>query len=290
MPKSTVSIFLDHLPPTAERLCALPIEAAGKDFEGLELKLIDNFPWDFECRMKSCTSYDEIAIGFVSEQCKALGLNLYLRFPCEDDFARILRLRGYRKFIKRDSGKIIIDSEAVGFKHLIESVAEDAAALLPSLKFFTFPPVTAESGYTEIVSDILINAGYKTAAGCCEADWLSADEFLCGADSIVVAEYRSLKDSYQDYCIACEELRLSIIMSQLSSMPPAAGRKTPGRLVNDLHINRKAFDNNSATFRKIAAGRIEPDWLDLMLRAMKLAADELLHSLEDRARQSGLLN
>ena len=125
MYEKTAFINIDFLPPAAERLCMLPEAAEISGYDNVILRMIDNFPWSFDCRMKSDTAYDETALSYISKKFNELGIGLIFVFPGINDFSRLFRLKGYRRFADVEHGSVTAKTEAFGFSAFLESVAED---------------------------------------------------------------------------------------------------------------------------------------------------------------------
>lgn len=291
MQKTTQYIDLDFLPPTAELICSIPERAKEENVETICLKIVDNFPWDFDGRLRSFSSYDESMIDFISKESKKLGIRLIIKFPEADDFLRLLRLQGYRRLLDINSKQLKIKTSSVGFKPLIESAADDFISLFPELEYFGINKVSDnDSDYKKHACDILSKEGYKLFEIDSGTRFITAEEFLFGVESGVIKAYQSMNANYKAIAIAGAEVQRLLIMSSLTCNPPAPGGSCINSMMNQVEGISAALNKNAATLKKEAKGHICEEWIDTCIKACILASEEELRSLEQRLVQFNLLN
>ena len=283
-------INLDFFPPTAELLCSVPRKAVEKGVNKLCLRIIDNFPWDFDCRLRSFSSYDDSTIDFFSKECESLDLELSLAFPAKDDFSRLLRLNGYRRMADPAMKSLIVDPESIGFKSLIDSVAEDFSSLYQGIYSFVLTIGQENDDYSSRVGKILSDAGYRVSEIGAEAVFTTVESFLTNNDSAVSIAYRLMTDVYMNLSKTISELRPLLILSLLSNNPPSSGETGINQLMNRIFVLKDEFDTKAENFRKSAKGRVDPDWSSSSIKAYNLAIDDVFTTIEQRLKQSGLLN
>ena len=278
------------MPPAAERFCRLPEAVIKAGYDELCIRIIDNFPWSFDCRMKSDSAYPENVISFISEACAERGTALSLVFPGMYDYIRLIRLSGYRRFARAEPGVPGINTDAVGFSQLIETVTEDILSLCPKLDSLIFRTGNRqEQEYYLKSSKVVESFDVKTRLESENEDYISAEFFLTGNKSELNICFSSLKTAIEGFAVSLYRIRQYLVMSALGNQFPAAAGTGIHYRFEDLQLQRTNILELCDNFLTAAAGILEPCWLEQYCRTIYMNADDEILSVERRLRQSGLL-
>ena len=290
MNKKYIVLDNDNIPVTAEKLCLLPDILKSNDIDSVSLRMIDSFPWDFECRMKADFAYSDNTVDYFVNRIAKLGIKLQFVLPGEGDFIRLMKLSGYRRYNTGSGKNIFIDTEAVGFTSLIESIVEDYISLCPAFNGFILD--TSLSGETYI--NKVFNAVKGVYDGNCVkvgiSEYTPSYLLVCGDDNAPVRAYDYLKKACNDLSNSSSELKQLLIMSSLASSSPAVTGSRLNYLLEELYNDNIRVNDASDLLLKEASGIIEPGWLELYIKSIRLNAAEELKGIEMRLSQAGLLN
>ena len=294
VPENCINLNLDFFPSTSERLSLVPDKVSETGAEGLCLKIIDNFPWDFECRMKGACAYSDSLLSWFSERCRGLGLRLFFAFPGPDDFTRILRLSGWRHLRRKDSEQLIIDTDAVGFNRIIDELSEDFTELCGEIDGFFFYSEGCNSElekiYLEKVRNILGDTGYFVSDNISSGDFKSAEWFLSNGSSDAIIQFAAFKAAQSRFAESLMQIKQQLIMSSMSFNPPVADTVSINFMIEELTDSKKLLYSSAEKFSSASEGSLESEWTALNTRAALLAADEDYHLLTARLNQARLLN
>ncbi len=278
------------MPPSVERFCKVPEAVSEAGYNELCIRMIDNFPWSFDCRMKSDSAYPENVVSFVAEACYEKGIAFSLVFPGLYDYVRLIRLNGYRRLALDGPGVPGINTDAVGFSHLIETITEDMVSLCPQLSCFVFENTDkhGQDYYLKCLK-VIESSGVGTRKNTEENEFHVAEFFMTGNDSELGTSFRKLQEVIGDLAGSLYQIRQYIVMSSLGTQFPAASEKGIHFGFEELKMQRKEIFYNCDSFSRAASGLLEPGWLEHYCRTIQLNADDEIFSVERRLRQTGLL-
>ena len=292
MLENSIFINLDFFPPTSERLCRIPDAAAAIKNTSIYVRLIDNFPWSFDIRMKSDTAFDDTAVSYFSRKCAENKMKLIFIFPGIFDYCRILRLKGYNRFASFNDGFIKINTEAFGFSSFIEQLAEDIIELCPEVNGFCL--CSGESENIAIAEALKEKSEERwdiyESVDCYKNEFLIAENLLEDEDHSLQAAHSDLKLKAKEFYEKRYFLNQLSIMSSIGSNYPASYGRSLYALYKEVELFFHLAIEAVESIRKKAEGKIEENWLNAFCRSSVLTIEEDFLSCRNKLKQAGVLN
>ncbi|MBI9106802.1 MAG: hypothetical protein JEZ04_08650 [Spirochaetales bacterium] len=298
MPAVKAYINLDFLPPSTERLFELPDAARKEGVNEIVLKIINNFPWEFEPRMRSDFFFPENVIAYFFRLCTQANIRISFVFPGPDDFGRLLRLSGYTRLAGSSGGMVLIDPDSVGLKSFLESIFEDVVSLVPDVGNFILrqPEKKNESSqywtaFNKLAVESAEACGCKTEMTEREMPFTFAEDVFTAAGTGSLPRLSDiLTDSIENFQKSVFKLRQFSIMSSLCFNGPAADYDNVFELYGRLLVQRRRLDESLESFRLSGGAVLDRDWLEKYLSSIRIAAEEDVFNIAMRLKQLGLLN
>ena len=291
MKENTVFLNLDFMPPTAGVLSVLPEKIAAMKARKVLMRMIDNFPWSFDCRMQSDSAFSEQPAEYFLKGIIDRGIEVALQFPGPNDFNRLLRTKGYRRLAESDdNGFQIINREGLGFRSLIETIGEDVTGLVAGIEKFWLPEAT-DTEYAAAVSGCLKEQGLRVEVLSGKPVFITADQISenCGDNSLKIRHDKLLR-AVAEASEAVFWLKHYAVMSVSGYIMPAAVGRNTAQIMQRARDNAAKAKAMLESFRFQAENRIDKDWMDVYSGSIIMSLNEDLEIAVNRLRHTGLLN
>jgi hypothetical protein len=287
MADNNVFIDLDFFPPTAERLFKLPGILKERGVQKICMKMICNFPWEFEPRMRSESFFPENVTAHFFKLCSDAGIRLSFLFPGTDDFGRILRLPGYSRLACPDCDILYINPESTGIKSFIESIFEDVVSLIPDIRSFTF---RGREGFDRITAECAVKSGYSTELLPPGKSSFYVEEIFESADKSMIKEsITGLSTAIDEFEKTVFKIKQYAVMGSLCCNAPSSGSENAAELYRSMKIKKKNLDKNFDVLRREGSVVIDDFWLKKYLSSISLVVNEDFTASAMRLKQLGLL-
>jgi len=297
MPEKMFFINLDFFPPSAERLFELPSIIEENGGQDVYLKMICNFPWEFEPRMRAESFYPDNVTEHFFKLCSAAGMKITFLFPGPNDLERLLRLPGYSRLSFRDAEVLRVNPDSIGLKSFFESVIEDVVSLVPNVGSFAILNLLnvdedfgCEGKYNKLASDCISSCGYEFEQIEPAVSWIYSEELFAQADRSSIPQLvKALWNDIEEFEESVFRIKQYSAMSGLCCNAPAAGRWNTVELYSRLKQSRGRLDESIDALRDENCSVIDRSWLEKYLSSIKITADEDASNSEMRLKLLGLL-
>ena len=136
MPLRGAHLDLKGMPPTAERLEALPALLAAARYNVVLVEWEDAFPWTADVRFRSPTAYAPETVRRFAAAAREHGLEVIPLVQCLGHMETPLSVPGAERLREAEDDPSTLNPLAPGARELIESMVDDVLRLLPETRYF----------------------------------------------------------------------------------------------------------------------------------------------------------